>query len=217
MSRQVKIVIFSIILIASYFIKQENNFETKKSENNYSPDLYNNSPSSSDMFDDEINVDDLEIEPISNNDDVTIKYFPIPVNGFSPYDIYVGKGIYDNNSGNEFEIKNSNSTHAIVLLVDAYSGKKIRNEFIRKGTDFLMTGVPDGTYYLQWFSGDDWSPELKIGGFIGGFQSKQGFTKTRDMSDWMKVDGYAKWTVTLYAVEGGDVESESINPDEFLN
>lgn len=217
MSRQVKIIIFSIILIVSYFIKQENNFESKKSENNYSPDLYNNSPSSSDMFDDEINVDNLEIEPISNNDEVNITYFPTPENGFSPYDFYVGKGVYDNSSGNEFEIKNSNSTHAIVLLVDAYSGKKIRNEFIRKGTDFLMTGVPDGTYYLQWFSGDDWSPELKIGGFIGGFQSKQGFTKTRDMSDWMKVDGYAKWTVTLYAVEGGDVESETINPDEFLN
>ena len=217
MSRQAKIIIFSIILIVSYFIKQENNFETKKSENNYSPDLYNNSPSSSDMFDNEINVDDLEIEPISNNDDVTIKYFPTPENGFSPYDLYVGKGVYDNTSGNEFEIKNSNSTHAIVLLVDAYSGNKIRNEFVRKGTNFLMTGVPDGTYYLQWFSGDDWSPELKIGGFVGGFQSKQGFTKTRDMSDWMKVDGYAKWTVTLYAVEGGDVESETINPDEFLN
>ena len=36
------------------------------------------------------------------------------------------------------------------------------------------------------------------------------------MSDWMKVDGYAKWTVTLYTVQGGDVASESINPSEFL-
>ena len=53
--------------------------------------------------------------------------------------------------------------------------------------------------------------------FKGGFQTKASFTKTKDASDWMSVDGYEKWTVTLYSVAGGDVESEKINADEFFN
>lgn len=209
MSRQAKIIIFSVILIFSYFLKNDEpkKIDTYKPETTKKAPRKNNTPKKSTDFTPGI-LDDISLPA---------KYFPTPQNGFSPYDKYVGKGIYDNSSGNQFEIKNSNSSHAVVLLVDAYTGKKVRNEFVRKGSDFLMTGVPNGTYYLQWFSGNDWSPELKIGGFTGGFQTKQSFTKTRDRSDWMKVDGYMKWSVTLYTVEGGDVESEKINPNEFLN
>ena len=75
-----------------------------------------------------------------------------------------------------------------------------------------MTGVPNGTYYLEWFSGENWSPDLKVGSaYKGGFQTNANFTKTRDSNDWMKVEGYQVWTVTLYTVAGGDVESEEIN------
>lgn len=211
MSRQAKIIIFTVILVFSYFLKND---EPKKNDT-YKPEITKKA-----AIDEEIRLQ-RELNKFKEGilDDISmpVKYFPTPQNGFSPYDKYVGKGVYDNSSGNQFEIKNSNSSHAIVLLVDAYSGKKVRNEFVRKGSDFLMTGVPNGTYYLQWSSGNDWSPELKIGGFTGGFQTKQSFTKTRDRSDWMKADGYMEWSVTLYTVEGGDVESEKINPNEFLN
>ena len=141
-----------------------------------------------------------------------------PKNGYSPYDKYFGKGVYINNSGNSFKIENSNETDAVVLLVNAFDGKKNRNEFVRKGTTFTMTGVPNGTYYLEWFSGTDWWDDLKVGTkFKGGFQTKASFTKTKDRNDWMKVDGYQIWTVTLYSVVGGDVESESMNAEEFFN
>lgn len=143
--------------------------------------------------------------------------FKVPKNGFSPYDDYFGKGIYNNSTGNKFIIKNSNSTDAVVLLVNAYSDRKVRNEYIRKGSTFSMTGVPNGTYYLEWASGNNWSPYKKVGNLTGGFQSKSRFTKTRDRADWMAVSGYQEWTVTLYAVEGGDVESESLTENEFGN
>lgn len=143
--------------------------------------------------------------------------FNVPENGFSPYDDYFGKGIYNNSTGNKFIIKNSNSTDAVVLLVNAYSGRKVRNEYIRKGSTFSMTGVPNGTYYLEWASGNNWSPYKKVGNLTGGFQSKSRFTKTRDRADWMAVSGYQEWTVTLYAVEGGDVESERLSENEFGN
>ena len=152
-----------------------------------------------------------------NNIERSKKTYPRPKNGHSPYDEYFGKGIYDNSSGNVFVIKNSNSSDAVVLLVNAFTKKKIRNEYIRKGDDFPMTGVPNGTYYIEWFSGNDWSPKLKVGSkYQGGFQSNPSFTKTKDVSDWMKVDGYYKWTITLYTVSGGDVDSEKIDANDFF-
>ena len=214
MSRQAKIIIFSLILLFSIYQKQTNDNSTtyehrvitkdtpKKKTTNTTPKKYKPKRKKPEL-------------PIFNK---TIEWFPTPKNGFSPYNQYFGKGIYNNNSGNEFIIKNSNQTDAIVLLVNAYTGRKVRNEFVSKGSNFKMTGVPDGTYYLEWFSGTDWSPELKVGTrFKGGFQTDASFTKTRDRSDWMRVDGYRQWTITLYSVAGGDVESKKINADEFFN
>ena len=201
MSRQAKIIIFSLILLFSIYQKQTNDTPKKKTTKT-TPKKYKPKRKKPEL-------------PIFNK---TIEWFPTPKNGFSPYNQYFGKGIYNNNSGNEFIIKNSNQTDAIVLLVNAYTGRKVRNEFVSKGSNFKMTGVPDGTYYLEWFSGTDWSPELKVGTrFKGGFQTDASFTKTRDRSDWMRVDGYRQWTITLYSVAGGDVESKKINADEFFN
>ena len=196
MPRQAKIIIFSIILLFSIYKKQTNDNSTTNE-----PRLTKTKPK--------------KYKPKRKK---TSGWFPTPKNGFSPYNQYFGKGIYNNNSGNEFIIKNSNQTDAIVLLVNAYTGRKVRNEFISKGSNFKMTGVPNGTYYLEWFSGTDWSPELKVGArFKGGFQTDASFTKTRDRSDWMMVDGHKQWTITLYSVAGGDVESKKINADEFFN
>tara|TARA_R110000796_G_scaffold27416_1_gene75604 strand:+ start:734 stop:1348 length:615 start_codon:yes stop_codon:yes gene_type:complete len=204
MSRQAKIIIFSLILVFSIYLKQ-----TKDNSISDDPTVIKQRNFTKEDFRGTIPVN-KKIERKKPN--------LTPKNGFSPYDKYFGKGIYDNSSGNEFVVKNSNETDAIVLLVNAYTGRKVRNEFVAKASNFKMTGVPNGTYYLEWFSGTNWSPELKVGTrFKGGFQTKASFTKTKDRSDWMSVDGYRQWTVTLYSVAGGDVESKKINADEFFN
>jgi hypothetical protein len=171
-------------------------------QDGYTPD-WNFSGSSS-------KVEETESLPVFDN-------FPQPENGFSPYNDYFGRGLYNNDSGNEFVIKNSNSTDAVVLLVNAYSGKKIRNEYIRKGSTFSMTGVPNGTYYLQWSSGNNWSPNKNVGNLTGGFQEDISFAKTENRNDWMPVEGYQQWTVTLYSVTDGDVETDNISASEFAN
>ena len=146
-----------------------------------------------------------------------IKPYPKPENGYSPYDSYFGKGIYNNSTQNSFIIKNSNSTDAVVLLINAYSNRKIRNEFIRKGESFSMTGVPNGTYYLKWLSGNDWHPDVMTGNMKGGFQSNAGASQSDDYDDWMISDGGAQWTITLYSVSGGNMDTETITLDDFGN
>ena len=215
MSRQAKILIFSLVLVFAIFQKQ-----TKEPDNSYENNDYREqtavvpkkkpkTPVKKTIPNNNLIIPDFKPIPI---------FYPQPKNGFSPYDSYFGKGVYNNNSGNSFKIKNSNTTDAVVLLVNAFSGRKIRNEYVRKNANFEMTGVPNGTYYLEWFSGENWSPDLKVGSaYKGGFQTNANFTKTRDSSDWMKVEGYQVWTVTLYTVAGGDVESEEINAEDFFN
>ena len=215
MSRQAKILIFSLVLVFAIFQKQ-----TKEPDNSYENND-NREPTAVVPK----KKPKTPVKKTTPNNNLILPDFkpvttinPQPKNGFSPYDSYFGKGVYNNNSGNSFKIKNSNTTDAVVLLVNAFSGRKIRNEYVRKNANFEMTGVPNGTYYLEWFSGENWSPNLKVGSsYKGGFQTKASFTKTKDASDWMKVEGYQIWTVTLYSVAGGDVESEKINAEDFFN
>lgn len=243
MSREAKLIIFSLILIASIAIKFggvldsfSNDNSTKETvKKNPSTSINNKivmyiNPKTGEKFSvgskkknkflkdypEAILLEDWENKKRRNE----IIYWdePDPKNGFSPYDNYFGKGLYNNSSQNTFTIKNSNSTDAVVLLVNAYNGEKIRNEFIRKGTTFDMTGVPDGTYYLEWFSGTHWNSKHIISGkYVGGFQKDASFSKTEDVKDWMKVSGYQQWTITLYSVPGGDVDVGKLNEADFFN
>ena len=166
-----------------------------------------NEDSSDNRHDDEKNVKKVE----------EIVFHPQPENGFSPYDSYFGRGIYDKSTYNSFIIKNSNSTDAVVLLVDAYSGRKVRNEYIRKGETFSMTSVPNGTYFLRWMSGNYWSPDILIGNLKGGFQRDLSASQSDDVEDYMRADGGVEWTITLYTVSNGNMDTESIDLNTFGN
>ncbi len=192
MSRNAIIAISAIVLIYSIYINSDSNSESNNTRET---------------------VTEREREP----EKPVIDYYPQPENLFSPYDDFFGKGVYDNSSNNIIGVKNSNETDAVVLLVDAYSNKKIRNEYIRKGEYVRMTGVPNGTYYLQWSSGNNWSPVINVGNLIGGFQTDQSFSKTQNRNDWMEAYGNVEWTITLYSVSGGDVETQGIDASEFAN
>ena len=208
MSRKAKIIIFSCVLIASYFIKWGDN---EKEKSNSINDTY-----STPKKEKKNNKYPKGFLDNKEEKDVIV-YHPRPVNGFSPYDSFFGKGIYNNNTRNSFKIKNTNSSDAVVLLINAYSDRKVRNEYIRKGETFEMTGVPNGTYFLRWISGNDWSPNKIVGSLKGGFQTNQSFSETESSQDWMTANGGVQWTVTLYTVAGGDVEVENIDENKFSN
>ena len=146
-----------------------------------------------------------------------IIFHPQPENGFSPYDSYFGRGLYDKSTYNSFIIKNSNSTDVVVLLVDAYSTRKVRNEYIRKGETFSMTSVPNGTYFLRWMSGNYWSPDIMISNLKGGFQRDLSASQSDEVDDWMRADGGVEWTITLYSVSNGNMDTEPIDINTFGN
>ena len=144
-----------------------------------------------------------------------------PQNGYSPYDSYFGKGIYNNSTDNTLIINTPKSSNTVFLLKDIYSGKVIRNEYIRKNSRFSLTGIPYGTYEFSYFSGNAWSGDLNVnnGKIKGGFTCNKSFSKNENANDRMDYpEGYYGTNeLTLTQVVNGNLETESINESEFFN
>jgi len=147
-------------------------------------------------------------------------------NGASPYNSYFGYGVYNKKYYNEITLKNGYSTDAIVCLVNYYSKKTIRNEYIKKNTNFKMTNIQSGTYYIKVFSGNDWNPEklLANGRIRGGFETDISYSVSDNQDDLIQLEQtedysgieYSIYTITLYQVSNGNMESEPIKEKDFF-
>lgn len=140
-------------------------------------------------------------------------------NGDSPLDNCFGQGIYYGNAYITF--RNSNNSDAIVCLVNLHSGRTIRNEYIRAGSNFNMSSIPAGTYYLKVFYGNDWNSKIKNPcGTPGYFEQDVHFSKSDSPSDYIQVrndeGGYTTGEITLYTVAGGNMDQQRISEGEFF-
>ena len=144
-------------------------------------------------------------------------------NGSSPYNSLFGKGVYNKSHNNWILFKNGQGADAIVCLVNCYSGRTIRNEYIRAGTTFKMTNIPNGTYYIKAFFGKDWNPNKTIlnGKGRGAFDTDNSFMKCDNQDDLIQLEDngyrYSTGTMTLYTVASGNVRQKPINQYDFFN
>ena len=141
-------------------------------------------------------------------------------NGASPFNACFGKGRFGGNAWLVF--KNSNTSDAIVCLVNVSSGKTVRNEYIRAGSHYKMESIPSGTYYLKVFYGNDWNPTLQnVCGTRGSFETDVHFSKSEGRSDWIEVqnnyDSYSTGEITLYTVANGNMSQSPISEESFFN
>jgi|TARA_B110001450_G_scaffold162992_1_gene151915 hypothetical protein len=142
-----------------------------------------------------------------------------PVNGTSPYNSYFGSGIYDDTQ-NSIIVNSPKNSDIVFLLKNAFSGKTIRNEFIRKNSTFELTEIPYGTYIFVYFSGTDWSynESMKNGRIRGGFTKNKSFSKSEYSKDRMefKTGYYGSYELTLTQVISGNLETQPADEDDFF-
>jgi len=90
-----------------------------------------------------------------------------------------------------------------------------------------MTNIPNGTYIIKTFSGRDWNPDKIMfdGKIKGGFDTDVGFSISDKSNGILHMnqakddDGirYSRYTITLYKVKDGNMETRSINQADFFN
>ena len=147
-------------------------------------------------------------------------YTSVPKSGHSPYDAYFGKGIY-HNTDNSIVVTAPAKTHVVFVVIDTYTGRRIRNEFIRKGETFTMTKIPYGTYDYMYFTGRNWSNRVLInnGSVRGGFKDYQSFNKNGFLKDQLNFErGYSgSYTIRLKQTIGGNLKTKPTSEADFFN
>lgn len=137
-------------------------------------------------------------------------------NGASPFDGCFGEGIYDGNAS--LTIENGGNTDVIVCLYNTKSKRTIRNEYIRKKSNFKMTNISQGHYKIRVLYGNDWNPTLEnLCNTKGNFESNVHFSEF-DGTDYFEDNetGYTVRTVTLNSVIGGNATTSSIDKSTFF-
>jgi pSer/pThr/pTyr-binding forkhead associated (FHA) protein len=115
-----------------------------------------------------------------------------PINGFSPYDDYYGNGIYHNYTDNTIKVTAPFSKDIVIIFKDLFTNRIIRNEYIRAGNTFSLTGIPFGKYKFFYIYGDDWSAEADFKGGLskGNFLKNKGVSKSNKFCDVEFEEGY---------------------------
>ena len=221
MSRNAKILIFSLILIFSIYNKNVNGGLFDNFKDNSTSNTSTKTPKKNSSTKAKKNKPSLPILNQSNQFDIdSPDYTTIPKSGHSPYDAYFGKGIY-HETDNSIVITAPDKTHVVFVVVDSYSKRRIRNEFIRKGETFSMTKIPYGTYDYMYFTGRNWSNSVLInnGSVRGGFKDYKSFNKNDYNEDQMefKRGYYGSYTIRLTQTIGGNLETKSTSESDFFN
>lgn len=165
---------------------------------------------------------------IKSNSEISYKE-TIYKTGDSPYANYYGDGKgygqFDKNSLSKLTIKNYSSNEAVVLL-EKKNGTVIRNVYISNNSQYCLTNIPEGYYKIKVMYGNSWNSEKNNGTNLpkGGFMKNVSFTKSKnnDLFDYTfenSYDGisYPTYSITLHKVRNGNMETVSIDKEDFFN
>ncbi|MDC1402115.1 hypothetical protein N8333_02560 [Flavobacteriaceae bacterium] len=221
MSRDAKIIIFGLILVFSVYNKYVNGDPVADFFNN--PSSTSTTKTSNKKSSTKSTNKKPSLPIINKSDEFDIDspdYTSVPKSGYSPYDTYFGKGIY-NETDNSIAVTAPAKTHVVFVVIDTYTKRRIRNEFIRKGETFTMTKIPYGTYDYMYFTGRNWSNGVSINNGLvrGGFKDYQSFNKNEVNEDQMefKRGYYGSYTIRLTQTIGGNLETKPTSEADFFN
>ena len=211
MSRTAKIIIFSLVLLVAIINKQCNNSKDNISQTKRTNKKEFINPNSSEKV--------LQnSKPINKDLPKLVLPTTRPSNGFSPYDGYYGKGKYNNTTNNTIEVTAPSSKDIVFILEDIYSKRKIRNEYIRSGSKFSLTGIPYGTYKFYYTYGDEWSANANFKGGIakGNFLKNKGVGKSDKLYDVEFEEGYyGTYELILQLVSNGNLTTVEGNENDL--
>jgi hypothetical protein len=107
------------------------------------------------------------------------------------------------------EIRSSKGSNYLVKLSDYYSGRAVVSVFVQGGRTVNLD-VPIGTYKIKYASGENWYGTTHLFGPDTSYSKADSSFDFRVIGD--QISGY---TLTLYKVVDGNLQTTPITPDEF--
>lgn len=108
-----------------------------------------------------------------------------------------------------FTVKASDTQNFYVKLKDAYTLDDVMAFFVRAG-ETAELDVPLGLYWVYYATGDEWYGKGLL------FGKDTSYSRAQELFDFYEEDGYVNgWTVELYLQPNGNLNTQSISPDQF--
>lgn len=154
-----------------------------------------------------------------------ISNYQLPL-GSMPYKSTYGNGYFDSNSLSSVEVKNGVETDALVMLYNVRKDRVYRHAYITSNSTFEFENIPEGIYDMKVYYGNNWNrgKDNGNGNPKGGFDYNESYTHSNS-SDYFRIiftedyDGisYPTYTVTLYQVRSGNMQTEKMSKVDFFN
>lgn len=97
-----------------------------------------------------------------------------------------------------------------IVIIKTTSLRYVNHVYINGG-DKTTIYLPDGKFYVFFYSGTGWNPNKKVGSVIGGFVSGDSFQKDGPIDLYSAYGEY-----TLFPVQNGNLQLQSSNASDAL-
>jgi hypothetical protein len=152
-------------------------------------------------------------------------------NGISP-ECFNFAPKYDYKIDNKLQVSVSSKTDVVIKLINYITGKCIRYVYIRNGTTFNITNIPQGKYYTKIAYGTDWRQKIVNGQCIGKFTNDPLYKKGENILDFNKIylgivqegeHSYKNYDIPSYSLSldiistnrTNELETNTISEDDF--
>jgi hypothetical protein len=118
----------------------------------------------------------------------------------------------DRSGHGQLTIENGSDGDAVLSLAVAHNA--LISVFVRKGANYEIDGINDGTYSIYYSGGSEWD------GSINGFARSCSFSKfdkplTFSTTSSGYFEQYSTWTLTLFPVFGGNATTSRVSPQNY--
>lgn len=110
---------------------------------------------------------------------------------------------------------NGTSRDAYIKLVDPRADLSVASFYVKSYSTFSLEGVPDGSYYVIFTSGEDWDSNTR------SFTMNKSFTEFDGTLDFTTIEypdeiRYSIHEITLHQVADGNATTSEVNEQEFM-
>jgi hypothetical protein len=109
----------------------------------------------------------------------------------------------------KLKIKNGGSDATVSLVPTKGAKKPIFTVYVRGKSNYTVTRVGAGTYWLYYSSGSGWNPKRK------GFTDNCDFSRFDDKFPFKGYPIIDTWQVTMTPVAGGNATTSDVDPGQF--